>query len=287
MSNGLVHKSFSRYVAVQAIYNLSLQCDKKEIEKYFLDDNDFKLQLDFDFHLDKKKFDKKFFSKIFNLLYEKNEFIDKLIKDNLGKDWSISRIPNVLLAILKAAISEMIVFPKTSIGIIISEYVILTESFFSKNEIIFVQSYFSFTALARLSIKLRQMPRANYDLFIDNIVDAEPQRSFGENELPFHINNEFESYVSKNIVKHLPRSYLELFPLIKKMVENKEANTKLIFTANSHFSSDIFKIWCGLKVEYEKAKLLVSGHGGAFPSLHSAFLEHEDEIAFFPPVTGG
>ncbi len=140
MSNGLVHKSFSRYVAVQAIYNLSLQCDKKEIEKYFLDDNDFKLQLDFDFHLDKKKFDKKFFSKIFNLLYEKNEFIDKLIKDNLGKDWSISRIPNVLLAILKAAISEMIVFPKTSIGIIISEYVILTESFFSKNESAFINA---------------------------------------------------------------------------------------------------------------------------------------------------
>ena len=88
----------------------------------------------------KKKFDKKFFSKIFNLLYEKNEFIDKLIKDNLGKDWSISRIPNVLLAILKAAISEMIVFPKTSIGIIISEYVILTESFFSKNESAFINA---------------------------------------------------------------------------------------------------------------------------------------------------
>jgi len=63
-----------------------------------------------------------------------------LIKKNLEKNWSIERLPKVSLAILRVAISEMITYPKTSIGIIVSEYLSLAESFDLENDSGFINA---------------------------------------------------------------------------------------------------------------------------------------------------
>ena len=136
-----LHRSITRVFAVQALYSLvSFDSNKNEISNYFLKDKSFRLQLDFDLNLEKKNIDKSFFLKILDTHEKKKEYIDKLIKDNLDKKWDIKRIPAVLHSILIAAISEMIVFPKISLGIVTSEYIIITESFFSKKESAFVNA---------------------------------------------------------------------------------------------------------------------------------------------------
>ena len=127
---GKIHsKSLSRYLAVQAIFNQSFGFDQKQIEKEFVSQSDFKFHIDLDFDFSKKKFDKVFFKKIFNNVFENEDFICGLISKNLEKSWTLKRLPKVLQALLRVAISEMITYPKTSLGIIITEYLMLAESF--------------------------------------------------------------------------------------------------------------------------------------------------------------
>ena len=127
---GKIHsKSFSRYLAVQAIFNQSFGFDQRQIEREFVSQNDFKFHIDLDFNLGKKTFDKVFFKKIFNNVFENEDFILGLISNNLEKSWTFKRLPKVLQALLRVATSEMITYPKTSMGIIITEYLMLAESF--------------------------------------------------------------------------------------------------------------------------------------------------------------
>ena len=106
----------------------------------FVSEKDIKFFIDMQTGINKEKYDKKFFLKIYDNVFEKEELINKLINKFLRNDWSISRLPKILHAILKAAISEMISFPKTSIGIIISEYLIIAESFSIENENKFINA---------------------------------------------------------------------------------------------------------------------------------------------------
>ena len=86
MKKGKIHsKSLSRYLAVQAIFNQSFGFDQKQIEKEFVTQNDFKFHIDSDFDFDKKTFDKVFFKKIFNNVFEKEDFICDLISNHLQK----------------------------------------------------------------------------------------------------------------------------------------------------------------------------------------------------------
>ena len=140
MRKKIISKSLSRYLAVQAIFNQSFGFDKEKIEQDFYDQKDAKFNIDLDCELDIKKFDKIFFKKIFNNVFEKEDFIYDLISKNLGSSWTLSRLPKVLLAILKVAISEMITYPRTSMGIIITEYLMLAESFSIEKENNFINA---------------------------------------------------------------------------------------------------------------------------------------------------
>ena len=70
---------------------------------------------------------------------EKNK-VDGLIESNLEKDWNLKRLPIVLLSILRVAVTEMIISKNTSIGIIASEYIMFTESFYTEKEYIFTNA---------------------------------------------------------------------------------------------------------------------------------------------------
>ena len=71
---------------------------------------------------------------------EKKNKVDGLIESNLQKNWNLKRIPIVLLSILRVAVTEMIVSKNTSIGIIASEYIMFTESFYTDNEYLFTNA---------------------------------------------------------------------------------------------------------------------------------------------------
>lgn len=137
--NKVLPKTLSRYLAVQAVYNLIISSEKDEIINNFNSKNTL-IFIDFEKQIKKKNINKNFFLKIFNNFCDKKISIDELISKNLNGRWSLARLPLVVTAVLSVAVSEIILFPKTSIKIIVSEYLEIAESFHNIDEIKFINA---------------------------------------------------------------------------------------------------------------------------------------------------
>ena len=137
--NKILPKTLSRYLAVQAAYNLIICSEKDEIINNFNSKSTL-IFIDFEKQIKKKNINKSFFLKIFNNLCDKKKNIDELISKNLNGKWSLGRLPLVVSAVLSVAVSEIILFPKTSIKIIVSEYLEIAESFHNIDEIKFINA---------------------------------------------------------------------------------------------------------------------------------------------------
>ncbi len=137
--NKVLPKTLSRYLAVQSVYNLIISSEKDEIINNFNSKNTL-IFIDFEKQIKKKNINKSFFLKIFNNFCDKKISIDELISKNLNGKWSLGRLPLVVSAVLSVAVSEIILFPKTSIKIIVSEYLEIAESFHNIDEIKFINA---------------------------------------------------------------------------------------------------------------------------------------------------
>ena len=137
--NKVLPKTLSRYLAVQAAYNLIISSEKDEIINNFNSKSTL-IFIDFEKQIKKKNINKSFFLKIFNNFCDKKISIDELISKNLNGTWSLGRLPLVVSAVLSVAVSEIILFPKTSIKIIVSEYLEIAESFHNIDEIKFINA---------------------------------------------------------------------------------------------------------------------------------------------------
>ncbi|MBD22878.1 MAG: transcription antitermination factor NusB [Alphaproteobacteria bacterium] len=140
MKNNLLSKSFTRYAAIQALYNLNFSNNLNDIKNYLTTNKVFFIDSNLDLNFKKTKMNKVFFCKILDLIDKDKDKIDEFIKLNLSKGWSLERLPKVQLAILRVAIAEMMIYPRTSIAIIISEYIMFTESFFTEKECSFTNA---------------------------------------------------------------------------------------------------------------------------------------------------
>ena len=140
MNKKVSSKTFSRYVAIQALYNSNYQNDYEQIKKYFLDTNEFELQFDFKVNLHSYKLNKIFLKTLLLTFNEERNKVDSLIESNLENNWNLNRLPKVLLSILRVAVTEMIISKNTSIGIIASEYIMFTESFYTESEYLFTNA---------------------------------------------------------------------------------------------------------------------------------------------------
>ena len=137
--NKVLPKTLSRYLAVQSVYNLIINSEKDEIINNFNSKNTL-IYIDFEKQIKKKNINRSFFLKIFNNFCDKKINIDELISKNLNGKWSLGRLPLVVSAVLSVAVSEIILFPKTSIKIIVSEYLEIAESFHNIDEIKFINA---------------------------------------------------------------------------------------------------------------------------------------------------
>ena len=140
MNKQVSPKTFSRYVAIQALYNSNYQNDYETIKNYFLEASEFKLHFDFKMNLHRYKLNKNFLKTLLETFNQEKNKVDGLIESNLQKNWNLKRIPVVLLSILRVAVTEMIISKNTSIGIIASEYIMFTESFYTDNEYLFTNA---------------------------------------------------------------------------------------------------------------------------------------------------
>lgn len=141
MSN--THVSLARYLSMQAVYQLKI--NNLSFENTLKQYNDWHIKnIFFDFENSFKKLKFKLNKEYFNLILDKynkeEKFITSIIDENLNEKWKSERLPIVLHSIIKVAVSEMIINPKLSIGIIASEYIILTNCFFTEKESSFVNA---------------------------------------------------------------------------------------------------------------------------------------------------
>ena len=140
MNKKVSPKTCSRYVAIQALYNSNYQNDYEMVKNYFLDASKFKLEFDFKITSQKYKLNKNFLKTLLVTFNQEKNKVDSLIESNLEKDWNLKRLPIVLLSILRVAVTEMIISRNTSIGIIASEYIMFTESFYTEKEFVFTNA---------------------------------------------------------------------------------------------------------------------------------------------------
>ena len=140
------NKSLARYLSVQALYQKILsKISFEEILEQFDQKNNRDIFYSFENSLSKTQqpIDFKYFEQIIKNSKIKEKEINELIESNLSEKWKIERLPILLNAILISAVSEIILSPKLSLGVVASEYILLTESFFLEKESAFVNAIIS------------------------------------------------------------------------------------------------------------------------------------------------
>lgn len=152
-------------------------------------------------------------------------------------------------------------------------------SFFeSRNQrILFYQSYFPPLQLAKLSIKLRSIPRLHINTFSVDLPDIEVDLKKRSQEVLREANSEFERFVSKSLLKDIPKVHLELFSYLLEAARKIKNHPTLILTANGHWNNELFKLWTAERTQ-ENSNLIISDHGGSFPPLFDYF-NHDESIA--------
>lgn len=83
------------------------------------------------------EFQKEFLRSLLNAVFEQSKKIDDLIEVN-AKNWKISRISKVDLAVLRVATIELLERNDTDIGVIISEAASIAQEYGSANSAAFV-----------------------------------------------------------------------------------------------------------------------------------------------------
>ena len=91
-------------------------------------------------------------------------------------------------------------------------------------------------------------------------------------------DSNFEKYLSYCIFKNVPICHLEGFNTLTSLCSDLKYNPSLIYTANGHFTNELFKFWAAFKCTEGKAKLIISDHGGAIPSRKVHFF-HEESVS--------
>ena len=77
--------------------------------------------------------------------------------------------------------------------------------------------------------------------------------------------NQFEAIAEKLLHKQIPTSYLEGYSVLQQVIENNNwpKSPRIIWTSNSEFIDEHFKLYAAEKVE-QGTKLIVGQHGGHF-----------------------
>ena len=125
-------KSIQRLLVVQSIYQLSINSDAadysvKDIFDQIIEKSEYKKSI--------SKSNLNFAEKIFFGVKDNSDEINRDLRDVLSSKNKIKGIDPLLLAIFHPAIYELKYGPKISKKVVISEYLIIANKFFSSKEI--------------------------------------------------------------------------------------------------------------------------------------------------------
>lgn len=131
-----------------------------------------------------------------------------------------------------------------------------------KNSPFIYNPYLSIKNQIYLSLNFKSLPVLGFD---EKKVTSKPDLNQRNWSLNFKAKSDFEEFVIKIIPKFIPLSYLEGFKKISNEIENSKLpkSPKFIFTANSFYFDDFFKIYAA-KAIIEGAKFFSMQHGGTY-----------------------
>jgi putative transferase (TIGR04331 family) len=149
---------------------------------------------------------------------------------------------------------------------------VLLRHFTKANEVFFLSTYLSVKSEIALQLRMWQVPkfyrRVPVPVYFADIeqrhVDAESYVS----------DRSLVGFLKFILVKQIPIAYKEGFSSCLNQIElqNWPRKPKLIFTANSYASDDLFKIWMATKEE-EGTPICIGQHGGSYGIAQEAWLE--------------
>jgi putative transferase (TIGR04331 family) len=155
---------------------------------------------------------------------------------------------------------------------------VFTNTFFQKNNSVFHNPYFNKKILFLLQIKLKQFPNFYKSPNINTLSLNKNMRS----QIVNYSNDPFTKVVGKLLFKYMPLSYLENYHYYLNRVNNINwpKKPKFIFSSNSFFYDDFFKIWLAAKKDKFNTKFISGQHGGYFFTTKFNFLEkHQSDIS--------
>ena len=129
----------------------------------------------------------------------------------------------------------------------------------------FTQTYLSKIQNILLQIKLKQFPYFR-KIFKTDLCkkNTNLRKLIFKNEI-LKLTS-FEDYLKVIIPSMIPTNYIEGYSHIintYKKIYKKEYVPKVIFTSNSYFMDDYFKIWCAESIKHG-SKLYIGQHGGHY-----------------------
>ena len=141
-----------------------------------------------------------------------------------------------------------------------------------QNEHFFISSYLPIRQDFWLQLKLGQVPKKWCSVPIPSTPVDLIARQW---QLRENINeNDFSGIVRAMIPRHIPTAYLEGYKNVVGLTQKMSwpSQPKSIFTSNSHFSTDFFKVWAAAKVE-SGTPLVIGQHGGSYGMALWSFTE--------------
>jgi len=162
---------------------------------------------------------------------------------------------------------------------IMKEMIIRFMSLFSRNNnYFFNNTYVSSIDIVKLQVKLGQVPIIYKEKYTSEIVVNENFRNMSLSG--FKCNSQFEKFAVETLLLQMPIAYLEGYSELvdRASTINWPENPKIIWTSNSYFMDEIFKVWTAGKVE-NGVPLVIGQHGGHYgQGLFSATEYHELKI---------
>ena len=157
----------------------------------------------------------------------------------------------------------------------------LNKSWFNSDyKFVLYKSYLSPLSLIKLSLRLSQPPRI-FSEFEKEIEFTDKNSSHRLEKTWFSLKGDFEGFVCHQIVKDIPKAYLENYITIQNILKesNYPSKAKVIMTANAHYHNEIFKAWTAAMTD-KGSRLVIAAHGGALRMKFDMF-EHEENISDF------
>ena len=161
-----------------------------------------------------------------------------------------------------------------------------------KCDVVFLDSYFKFFSLIKISFMIGQVPRFYinefYSLDIINKKTASKDLRKDRSDLNINIESKtrFEQFIFNELSRSIPVSVLEGYQSLVFNVKKIMINPKVIVTANSHWNNIAAKVWMADRINHN-SKLVILEHGGSLPTFKEFFNFEEDisdiKVTWFLP----